>query len=82
MAIVSAVHTCLEQIPAELAADVVDKGIVISGGGALLRGLDALLHEQTGLPIRVSSDPLTCVVRGAGALLDNVKLLSRVALPS
>ena len=82
MAIVGAVHTCLEQIPAELAADVVDKGIVVSGGGALLRGLDSLLHEQTGLPIRVSNDPLTCVVRGAGALLDNVKLLSRVALPS
>jgi rod shape-determining protein MreB len=82
MAIVSAVHTCLEQIPPELAADIVDKGIMLSGGGALLRGLDALLHEQTGLPIRVSDDPLTCVVRGAGALLDDVKLLARVALPS
>ncbi len=82
MAIVSAVHTCLEQIPPELAADIVDKGIMVSGGGALLRGLDSLLHEQTGLPIRVSDDPLTCVVRGAGALLDDVKLLARVALPS
>jgi rod shape-determining protein MreB and related proteins len=79
---VSAVHTCLEQIPPELAADIVDKGIVLSGGGALLRGIDLLLHEQTGLPIRVSDDPLTCVVRGAGALLDDVKLLARVALPS
>jgi rod shape-determining protein MreB len=82
MAIVSAVHTCLEQIPPELAADIVDKGIVVSGGGALLRGLGALLQEQTGLPIRVSDDPLTCVVRGAGCLLDDVKLLSRVALPA
>jgi rod shape-determining protein MreB len=82
MAIVSAVHTCLEQIPPELAADIVDNGIVLSGGGALLSGLDALLHDQTGLPIRVSDDPLTCVVRGAGRLLDDVKLLSRVALPS
>jgi rod shape-determining protein MreB len=82
MAIVSAVHTCLEQIPPELAADIVDKGIVLSGGGALLRGLDVLLHDQTGLPIRVSDDPLTCVVRGAGRLLDDVKLLARVALPS
>ena len=82
MAIVSAVHTCLEQIPPELAADIVDKGIVVSGGGALLRGLGPLLHDQTGLPIRVSDDPLTCVVRGAGALLDDLKLLSRVALPS
>jgi rod shape-determining protein MreB len=79
---VSAVHTCLEQIPPELAADIVDKGIVVSGGGALLRGLDSLLHEQTGLPIRVADDPLTCVVRGAGRLLDDLKLLSRVALPS
>ena len=82
MAIVSAVHTCLEQIPPELAADIVDKGIVVSGGGACLRGLGALLHDQTGLPIRISDDPLTCVVRGAGALLDDVTLLSRVALPS
>jgi rod shape-determining protein MreB len=82
MAIVSAVHTCLEQIPPELAADIVDKGIVVSGGGACLRGLGALLHDQTGLPIRISDDPLTCVVRGAGALLDDVKLLARVALPS
>ena len=82
MAIVSAVHTCLEQIPPELAADIVDKGIVVSGGGALLRGLESLLHEQTGLPIRVSDDPLTCVARGAGSLLDDLKLLSRVALPS
>jgi len=55
---------------------------VVSGGGALLRGLGPLLHDQTGLPIRVSDDPLTCVVRGAGALLDDLKLLSRVALPS
>jgi rod shape-determining protein MreB len=82
MAIVSAVHTCLEQIPPELAADIVDKGIVISGGGALLRGLDDLLHDQTGLPIRVTDDPLTCVVRGAGRLLEDLKLLSRIALPS
>jgi rod shape-determining protein MreB len=81
-AIVEAVRACLEQTPPELAADIVDKGIVVSGGGALLRGLDLLLHEQTGLPIRVSDDPLTCVVRGAGALLDDVKLLARVALPS
>jgi rod shape-determining protein MreB len=82
MAIVDTVRTCLERTPPELAADIVDKGIVLSGGGALLSGLDALLHDQTGLPIRVSDDPLTCVVRGAGRLLDDVKLLSRVALPS
>ncbi len=55
---------------------------MVSGGGACLRGLGPLLHDQTGLPIQISDDPLTCVVRGAGALLDDVKLLSRVALPS
>lgn len=80
--IVAAVRACLEHTPPELAADISDNGIVLTGGGALLRGLDSLLHEQTGLPIRVSDDPLTCVVRGAGALLDDVKLLSRVALPA
>ena len=78
----AAVHACLEQTPPELAADIVDKGIVLTGGGALLRGLDLLLHEQTGLPIRVTEDPLTCVVRGAGVLLDHLKILARVALPA
>jgi rod shape-determining protein MreB len=79
-AIVAAVHTCLEQVPPELAADLVDTGITLTGGGALLRGLDRLLREETGLPIAVSDDPLTCVVRGAGKLLDALDLLRRMAI--
>jgi rod shape-determining protein MreB len=80
MVIVGAVHACLEQAPPELAADLVDKGIVLTGGGALLRGLDALLHEETSLTITVSDDPLTCVVHGAGKLLDEIDLLRKVAI--
>jgi len=79
-AIVAAVHTCLEQVPPELAADLVDTGITLTGGGALLRGLDGLLRKETALPIAVSDDPLTCVVRGAGKLLDTLELLRRVAI--
>ncbi|HUM16703.1 MAG TPA: rod shape-determining protein [Candidatus Nitrosotalea sp.] len=81
-AIVAAVHACLEQAPPELAADMVDTGITLTGGGALLRGLDQLLHEETALPITISEDPLTCVVRGAGKLLDTLDLLRRVAIPT
>jgi rod shape-determining protein MreB len=77
---VNAVQACLEQAPPELAADIVDKGIVLTGGGALLRGLDRLLREQTDLPITVSDDPLACVAHGAGQLLDQIALLRRVAI--
>jgi rod shape-determining protein MreB and related proteins len=79
-AIVAAVHTCLEQVPPELAADLVDTGITLTGGGALLRGLGGLLRKETALPIAISDDPLTCVVRGAGKLLDTLDLLRRVAI--
>jgi rod shape-determining protein MreB len=71
-AIVAAIRTCLEQVPPELAADLVDTGITLAGGGALLPGLDRLLRQETALPITVSDDPLTCVVRGAGKLLDTL----------
>jgi rod shape-determining protein MreB len=80
--IVTAVRACLEQTPPELAADISDNGIVLTGGGALLRGLDDLLHHETGLPIRVTDDPLTCVVRGAGTVLDQLDILRRVAIPA
>jgi rod shape-determining protein MreB len=79
-AIVEAVRQCLEHTPPELAADVVDKGIVLTGGGALLRGLDVVLHRETGLPVTVSEDPVSCVVRGAGKLLEAPEVLPRVAL--
>ncbi|MGH7366617.1 MAG: rod shape-determining protein [Candidatus Rokuibacteriota bacterium] len=80
--VVAAVRACLEQTPPELAADISDNGIVLTGGGALLRGFDALLHQETGLSIRATEDPLTCVARGAGTILDQLDLLKRVAIPA
>jgi len=82
MAIVDAVRTCLERTPPELAADIVDKGIVLTGGGALLRGLDLLLRQETDLPITVGDDPLSCVALGNGKVLDELDLLKKVALPA
>ena len=70
MGIVSAVKTALEQTPPELGSDVAERGIVLTGGGALLRDLDKLLSEETGLPVIIADDPLTCVARGGGILLD------------
>ena len=69
--IVDAVRRALEITPPELAADIVDRGMVMTGGGALIRGLDVLLSQETGLPIHVDEDPLTCVVRGTGRILDD-----------
>ncbi len=80
MTIVEAVRTCLEQTPPELAADIVDKGIVLTGGGSLLQGLDILIREETRLPVTVSKEPLYCVVLGAGKVLDELALLKRVAI--
>ena len=71
--IVSAVKTALEQTPPELGADIAEKGMVITGGGALLRDLDRLLMEETGLPVLVAEDPLTCVVRGSGPALEKME---------
>lgn len=69
--IVDAVRRALEITPPELASDIVDRGIVMTGGGSLIRGLDVLLSHETGLPIHVDEDPLTCVVRGTGRILDD-----------
>jgi rod shape-determining protein MreB and related proteins len=74
-AIVEAVKVSLERTPPELAADIVDKGIVLTGGGALLRNLDVLLREETGLPVMLSEDPLTAVVMGSGKALDQINTL-------
>lgn len=71
-AIVESVRRALEITPPELASDIVDRGIVMTGGGALIRGLDALIARETGLPIHVDEEPLTCVVRGAGRVLDDL----------
>jgi rod shape-determining protein MreB len=81
-AIVEAVKVALERTPPELAADIVDKGIVMVGGGSLLRNLDVLLREATGLPVMVAESPLTAVCLGTGACLDNIDLLHEVSIRS
>jgi len=81
-AIVEAVRIALERTPPELAADIVDKGIVLAGGGAMLRNLDNLLREETGLPVVQAEDPLSSVVLGSGKVLDELELLRRVTVTS
>ena len=80
--IVNAVRVALERTPPELASDIVDKGIVLAGGGALLRHIDVLLREETGLPITIADDPLAAVVLGTGKALDELDLLRQVAITS
>jgi rod shape-determining protein MreB len=76
--IVSAVKSALEQTPPELAADIAEKGMVLTGGGALLRDIDRLLMEETGLPVIIAEDPLTCVVRGSGKALEKLEHLGSI----
>lgn len=78
--ILDTIKVTLENTPPELASDIIDRGIVLAGGGALLRGLDILVREHTGVPVVVPEDPLTAVVRGCGLMLDKLDLLRRVAL--
>jgi rod shape-determining protein MreB len=78
--IVESVKIALERTPPELAADIVDKGVVVAGGGSLIKGLDILLRESTGLPITLAEDPLSAVALGAGKLLSDPKLLKKVTL--
>ena len=80
--IVAALKTALEQTPPELAADIVDRGIVMTGGGSLLRGIDTLIKEETNLPINVVEDPLTCVVLGSGKILGNLHSYERIIMKS
>lgn len=75
---VDAVRTALEKTPPELASDIVDNGIVLTGGGASLHNLDKLLRERTGLPVTIAENPLTCVVMGSGEVLDEIELLKQV----
>ena len=76
--IVSSVKSALEQTPPELGADIASKGLVLTGGGALLRDLDRLLMEETGLPVIVAEDPLSCVVRGSGKALERMDKLGSI----
>jgi rod shape-determining protein MreB len=78
--ILETVKIALEQTPPELAADIVDRGIVLTGGGALLKNLDKLLREETGLPITITEDPLSTVVLGSGKALDNLDILREVMI--
>jgi rod shape-determining protein MreB len=78
--IIETVHVALEQTPPELAADIVDNGIVLTGGGSLLKNLDILLREETKVPVTVSEDPLSAVVLGSGKALDDIRLLREVGI--
>lgn len=78
--IVNAIKTALERTPPELSADIIDRGVVLTGGGALLKGLDKRISEVTGLPVLIADDPLTAVARGAGKILDEIKLLRKVVI--
>lgn len=76
--IVTAVKVALERTPPELGADIAERGFVLTGGGALLRDLDRLLMEETGLPVIVADNPLTCVVRGTGMALERIDKLGNL----
>jgi rod shape-determining protein MreB len=76
--IIEAVKRTLERTPPELAADIVDRGIMLAGGGALLKGLDTLISHETGIVVHIAADPLSCVVLGTGRVLENFKQLDRV----
>ncbi len=78
--VVESVRIVLERMPPELASDILDKGVILAGGGALLRNLDVLLREETGLPVTLADDPLTAVVMGAGKVLDKLSLLRDVSV--
>jgi rod shape-determining protein MreB len=78
--IIDAVKDALENSPPELAGDIVDRGIMLTGGGALLRGIDLLIREETGLPVTIADDPLSAVVRGAGMALDQLDVLKEVTV--
>jgi rod shape-determining protein MreB len=77
---VQAVRDALERVPPELSADIFDRGVVLTGGGALLRNLDKRLREETGLPVLVAENPLTSVVLGAGKILTDIDLLKKVTM--
>jgi rod shape-determining protein MreB len=78
--ILDTIRVILENTPPELAADIVDRGIILAGGGALLKGLDLLIRQETGLPVFIADDPLSAVVRGVGKMLDDIEMLRRVSI--
>ncbi len=80
--IVEAVRVCLEKTPPELAADIMDRGIVMAGGGSMLRGMDRLISKETGIPVILADQPLQAVALGTGKALENIEILRRMPLPS
>jgi rod shape-determining protein MreB len=76
--IIEAIKTALENTAPELAADIVDKGIVLTGGGALLDNLDYAIRHSAGIPVSIADDPLTCVVMGTGKVLDNIRNMRHI----
>jgi len=80
--ILEAIKGTLEKTPPELAADIMERGIMLTGGGSLLRGMDKLIREETGMPVAIADDPLDCVVMGAGKALEEIDILSKVAVSS
>ena len=77
-----AIKETLERTPPELAADIIDHGIILTGGGALLRGLDQLINKFTGIDVHIAENPLDCVALGSGMVLDNIDLLAEVVADS
>jgi len=78
--ILEVIKTTLEQTPPELSADLIDRGLILAGGGALLRGIDKLISEETGLPVHMADDPLTAIVLGTGKVLENLRILKKLEI--
>ncbi|PJA37327.1 rod shape-determining protein, partial [candidate division WWE3 bacterium CG_4_9_14_3_um_filter_43_9] len=78
--IVESIKDTIEETPPELLADIMKNGIIFAGGGSLIRGINILVSEKTGMPVKISDDPLTCVVRGTGKVLEEIELLQKVKL--
>ncbi|WP_084053522.1 rod shape-determining protein [Desulfonispora thiosulfatigenes] len=76
--ILDTIRNCLESAPPELAADIMDHGIVLAGGGALLKGLDQLIRDETGMPVHIAENPLSCVALGTGKVLENIEILKNI----
>jgi rod shape-determining protein MreB len=79
--IVDSIKYTLEKTPPELASDIMDKGIMLTGGGALLSGLNVLIKMETGMPVSIAENPLDCVVMGSGKVLDEIETLKKVLIP-
>ncbi len=79
-AIIDAIKGTLEKTPPELSSDLMDRGIILTGGGSLLKGLDERLRQETGMPVHVTEDPMICVVMGSGKALDEIDVLKKVLI--